>query len=308
MLGPGTAVNRGGFIYKPVTPDINQNNIAIAFSVARRVVDNYTGNALRIRVDTTGQPEHDIGFDSNGNLDVSAIATSSGSNNAYVVTLYDQSGNNKNASPDGNVAARQPQIYDGSDVIKINEKPAIKYTASEPYGGNGEHLSFDASSVSESDFSVFLAFKYDSGSNTQVALRFGSNVSSGYVGYGYITFFDPVPEGLDFSVISAYAGQLNDSYPYQDLGPRAFLANVMSITAGATSDRAKYFFNGSVLSTFPNIGTSALSSSSTLGAYSSSLYGLSLEGRISEMIMYGADKYDSASAIHADIKSFYSLY
>lgn len=305
MLGLGKSINKDGFVAEPVIPEIDQNNIAIAFSVARRVVDTYTGNALKIRVDTTGQPEYDIGFDSEGNLDTASIASNSGSNNAYVVTLYNQSGNNKHASPNGNVATEQPQIYDGSSVIKMNEKPAIKYTgttaATPP--GNSEHLNFDASSISESNFSVFLAFKYDNHPEYQMALNFGDGAGGtnyGWLGYSFNSSSD---------IRTAYAGDSGNGNPVffpQDLGSRALLANLMSITAGTTSNSGKYYFNGSVLKVFSHLGTNTLNATANLGGYD--IKSLPLRGRISEMIMYSADKNDSAASIHADMRNFYSLY
>ena len=301
MLGLGKGLSNDGFVPEPVVPEIDQNNIAIAFSVARRVVDTYTGNALRIRVDTTGQPEYDIGFDSEGNLDVASILSNSGSNNAYVVTLYDQSGNNKHGSPDGNVASEQPQIYDGSNVVEMNGKPAVKCTGAGGVG-NSEHLNFDASSISESNFSVFLAFKYDNHLVYQMALNFGDGV--GGTNYGWLGYSISSSE-----IRTAYAGDSGNGNPVfslQDLGSRALLPNLMSITAGTKSNSAKYFFNGSVLKVFSYLGTNTLNPIANLGGYAVS--SLPLVGRFSEMIMYSADKNDSAPAIHADMRDFYLLY
>ncbi len=69
---------------------------AAAYSV--RLLDkDYSGSCMRIRRDSDDS-ETDIGFDSSGDLDTSAIATHCGSANGYVVTWYDQSGNTNNAT------------------------------------------------------------------------------------------------------------------------------------------------------------------------------------------------------------------
>lgn len=94
---------------------------AAAYSV-RLLRTDYTGNALRVREDS-GNTETDIGFDSNGDLDIAAIASHCGSAKGYVVTWYDQSGNNINGTQ--STASLQPQIYNGTEVLTFNGKPAV---------------------------------------------------------------------------------------------------------------------------------------------------------------------------------------
>jgi hypothetical protein len=95
---------------------------AAAYSV-RKLDNDYTGSALRVREDS-GNSETDIGFDSNGNLDTAAIASHCGSANGYVVTWYDQTtgGNNLTQA----TAANQAKIYDGAAVLTRNGKPCIR--------------------------------------------------------------------------------------------------------------------------------------------------------------------------------------
>lgn len=101
---------------------------AAAYSV--RLLDkDYSGSCMRIRRDSDDS-ETDIGFDSSGDLDTSAIATHCGSANGYVVTWYDQAnigGTAKNLTQ--STSGNQPQIYDGSAVITENGKPMIKSAA-----------------------------------------------------------------------------------------------------------------------------------------------------------------------------------
>ena len=109
---------------------------AAAYSV-RKLDKDYTGYAMKVREDS-GDTEADIGFDSNGDLDTSAIATHCGSANGYVVTWYDQSGNSNNATQ--STVGNQPQIYNGTAVLSENGKPIITTSANAfmqtPYDGN----------------------------------------------------------------------------------------------------------------------------------------------------------------------------
>jgi hypothetical protein len=77
---------------------------------------------MRVREDGGGTFA-DIGFDENGWLDEAAIAAHCGANNGYVQTFYDQTGNGRNCT--SNSPTAQPQIYDGSVVLKENGKPAL---------------------------------------------------------------------------------------------------------------------------------------------------------------------------------------
>jgi hypothetical protein len=84
---------------------------------------------MRIREDA-GDTETDIGYDSNGDLDVAAIAAHCGTANGYVTRWVDQSGNGNHADqPVGGTGSNafQPQIYNGTAVITENGKPAVDF-------------------------------------------------------------------------------------------------------------------------------------------------------------------------------------
>ena len=93
----------GATTYNPATEscDLALDNIigtlAGAYSV-RKLHSGYTGNALRLRKDGASPDESDFGFNSDQELDTDAIETWLGSDNAWVVTWYDQSGNGNNFS------------------------------------------------------------------------------------------------------------------------------------------------------------------------------------------------------------------
>ena len=98
---------------------------AAAYSV--RQLANTAALAMRIREDGT-DTETDIGFDANGDLDTAAISSHCGSNNGFVVTWYDQSGNQNDAAQ--GTSGSQPQIYNGSAVITNNGVSALQFDSS----------------------------------------------------------------------------------------------------------------------------------------------------------------------------------
>jgi hypothetical protein len=148
---------------------------AAAYST-RRLYSLYTGAALRVRRDSD-DTEQDIGFDSNGDLDTSALATFVGSgNNGYVTKWYGQESSGGTGS--GKDAAQathgsQPQIYNGSSVVTLNGNPAI-YTA----GGcnlNTGNVNIGVSGDIDIDF--FGVLQNDSANGTTSSGLFGLGVA-----------------------------------------------------------------------------------------------------------------------------------
>lgn len=97
-------------------------NVVAGWSV-RKVRSAYTGYCMEVY---NGTSYSDIGFDSNGDLDVSAIETHCGSNDGYVSKLYDQSGNGHHAAQTD--TSLMPKMYDGASqsVFFENGKPQIQ--------------------------------------------------------------------------------------------------------------------------------------------------------------------------------------
>jgi hypothetical protein len=106
---------------------------AVAYSV-RRLFSGYTGAALRVRRDSDNT-EQDIGFDANGDLDVTALTTFVGSgNNGYIRTVYDQSqtgGTGSGTDITNSTPTTQPKIYDATSGLLtdgINGRALLTFT------------------------------------------------------------------------------------------------------------------------------------------------------------------------------------
>lgn len=100
---------------------------AAAYST-RRLRTTYTGNAIRVRR-SSDNAELDIGFDSNGNLNTSALLTHCGANNGFVVTWYDQSVSGFNQTQA--VALNQPQIVSAGAILLQGTRPAPTYAGTQ---------------------------------------------------------------------------------------------------------------------------------------------------------------------------------
>jgi hypothetical protein len=102
-------------------------NAAAAFSL-RKLRAAYTGNAIQIRR-SNDNATLDVGFDSLGNLNTSAITTFVGANSAFITIWYDQSGNGNNATQ--STAANQPNIVDSGTLRVFGTKNGILFDGSD---------------------------------------------------------------------------------------------------------------------------------------------------------------------------------
>jgi hypothetical protein len=99
---------------------------AAAYSL-RKLRRNYSGDAIRVRR-SSDNSEKEIGFDGD-TVDTQALTDfANGSADLYVVTWYDQSGNNRDASQ--STQADQPKIVNAGSVITKNGKPALDFDGS----------------------------------------------------------------------------------------------------------------------------------------------------------------------------------
>ena len=96
---------------------------AAAYSL-RLLRTAYTGPAVRVRR-SNDNSEQDIGFNSDGTLDTTALTTFVGANSAFVTTWYDQSGYGRHATQA--TAAHQPRIVNAGTIDTIGGRPAVRY-------------------------------------------------------------------------------------------------------------------------------------------------------------------------------------
>lgn len=123
-------VIRANAYYRPFAPSLLLDiypNAAAAYSL-RKLRSGYTGAAIRVRKDTTGQPELDIGFDANGNLDTVALKSWINLRDAYVTTIYDQTLRLRNLTQ--TTQTSQPRIALGGIIDRENGKPTMVFDGS----------------------------------------------------------------------------------------------------------------------------------------------------------------------------------
>ena len=180
-------INSEFLIYQPTDAPTSgllatYTGAAAAYSV--RQLSDKAVIALRIRRDSDDE-ETNIGFDSNGDLDTTAISDFCQTANGYVTRWWDQSTNGNHA--DQATDASQPQIYNGTAVITENGKPYLKYgflTTAVNFGT--DNWIFSACGNISNNTKLFFA---GSGSSYVGLAQSGSTSSTINSGAGTLTAF-----------------------------------------------------------------------------------------------------------------------
>jgi hypothetical protein len=256
---------------------------AAAYSV-RLLRTAYSGNAIRIREDS-GNTETDIGFDGDGNLDTAAIASHCGSANGYVVTWYDQSGNNIDATQ--STTADQPKRYDGATTATLleNGKPAPLFSGSQ-YLESSSTLT--ATLNSETIFTVCAAN----------STSFEMTAVVRYQGSGARRIYQPHYR-TNPDIVLSWANTAN--YTYQsslDTDQHLFTAYGGNPTSYAYMDGS-----GGTMTTQTGSNTSVV----TIGAFQGGA-AFDWRGTIQEHVVWHSDQHANRTGIEGNVNTYFSIY
>ena len=254
------------------------DDITAAYSV-RKLRNDYTGPAMRIRR-FSDNSEQDIGFDSDGNLDTTAITSFVGSNSASVVTWYEQSDQASDYNLTQATTSRQPRITDSSgNIFTLNGKPAIDDT-----NNSAARLSFNttfgnAPSAITQPFHTFSVVEYPS-----TADRILFDGETGDVR------------------ISAYYGGVYRMYAGSSVNTGTNQTNTQVLVDGSFNGTSSYLFENNVSQGLAlNIGTNGIFGFYLMGKNRSF-------GQTQEFLIYGADMTTNRANIADNINTHYSIY
>ncbi len=162
----GAGVDRLSF-----SPLLDDYPGAVGAYSLRQLSSTYTGGAVKVRR-SGDNAKQDIGFDSNGDLDVDAmtsfVTAGGGTEVGLVEVFYDQSGNGNNITNTFN-AAQQPTISFDTPII-VGTRPAMSF--------DGSDFMTTTNIISNTaDKTTFNVYKPDSTSGTIMDLS--SNTGTG---------------------------------------------------------------------------------------------------------------------------------
>jgi len=251
---------------------------AAAYSV--RQLANTAALAMRVREDGT-DTELDIGFDSNGDLDTAAISSHCGLNNGYVVTWYDQSGEQNDASQ--STTGSQPQIYNGTAVLTENGKPGLDFRDS-----TTSSLTFTDTNPK----TVFAVGINDNASNTNTEYFMLGGTSTAYSKISFNRTYSTDKS----AVVNNASGIL-----------------VEFGTAIDTTQKLVYASNDGTTQELAVDGATAVTATGTIddvnmiGSHRALSY-FSLMGKAQEIIIWTTDESSNRTGIETNINNYFSIY
>jgi hypothetical protein len=243
---------------------------AAAYSL-RKLDKDYTGDAIRVRR-ASDNTEQDIGFDGNGDLDTSALATFCSGTDGFVKVWYDQAGGN---DVEQTTTANQPKIYDSSTGVILDEDnnlPAAFFA--------GDYL--NSGTVSATGTATNFAVGNISGGSGNRALFYTPEV---------FNFFN----GTLWKFLTISTQVTYDSSSFDELGLHYFGANASqgfgALNGGSVTTNAQGAGSGTKIA----IGTQANN-------------GIPFYGYIQECIYYASDETSDRTGIETNINDYYDIY
>jgi hypothetical protein len=272
---------------KPLLLDLYPN-AAAAYSL-RKLRTAYTGSAIRVRR-SSDNTEQDIGFDSNNNLDTTALTTFCGAGNGFVTTFYDQSGLNLNLTQTS--ATAQPQIFASGSTILINNLPSLKFDGSNDFLNGGNILNIGTNS-----FTAFSFVSANAGNGTIYAKSLAT------VGGDRYALFHQTGNLYSWLITT---GTETASTLYPTPFKRLLTTQIIRGTSNTL------FADGSQIAINSSVSNYAISSSTRflMGAYNNATDTgiiLPLNGNISEIVIYLSNQSSNRTAIESNIKTYYGI-
>ena len=250
---------------------------AAAYSLQR--LDTSTENVVRVRR-SSDDAEADFTAEE---VAGGALAAYCGVGDGFVVSLYDQSGNGRDATQA--TAASQPQIVSNGSVLTSRSKPC---------------LSFNGSSTSLSN-----AWGQITGATARTTIAVYGNMAGGdAVSWGTVSAGGLSGLGGVGNAYRCYSGT-DQITAGTDGGVINLITNTFDGTSN--SDNSKLYLNGTkdpaaaVAGATENTGSSALEVGRRVGG--STYY----TGKIAEVIIYASDKSSDRAAIEANVASRYGI-
>lgn len=258
-----------------------------AFSL-RKIKTSYTGNCVRVRKDTTGQPEQDIAFDGSGVIDTVSLKSFVGGNSGYVVTWYNQEGS---GDAKQSTASRQPRIVNAGVVERENNKVCLRWT------NNTERLVADFPFNYVHPNTFFCVSKLSASTGISASVLFDSYGNFQHVFYSTGNTATP-NDKWSFAAGTTINGGTTD-------------ANIKLTTVLFNTTNSQFWING-VSNATGNTGTSALvdlSIGNIRGYPNPIATGYEWSGAIFELVFYGqVNQSSNRTAIESNINSYYAIY
>ena len=267
-------------------------NAAAAYSL-RKVRTAYTGNCITVRR-TSNNDTTNIGF-VNNYLDTATLKTFCSGTSCFVVTWFDQSGNNINARQATQVD--QPRIVNSGTLDKLSGLVDVNFISSD----------FFPITITLNDTVTIFSVHEDGTQVSSGSLHktiFGTNtdqILDNSTGYNYNKLREG-DNGFSFYIPSTGTEANNrilSSYAQASAQELVFAVNNQAVAELWKNNVSQ----GSVTG---NNRTSGFTNAYNIGR--SDISGRSYTGGIQELIIYRSDQTSNRSQIQTNLNTFYTVY
>lgn len=267
----------------------------------RKVNQNYTGAAIRVRKDTTGQPESDVGFVGN-ELDTAALKSFLNARSGFVTKWYDQSGKSPARDAAHTTSSEQPRIALNGVIERLNGKPSLRF-----YSGAAVRLPIsNAAAITNNGrhwnvFCVARAFNTGGGlSPTIISWLCNGSDNTRHGLFVNITANRYQVGGRKIAADALLSAVSNTNHSEAIKLISGFLDYNGTATLfenGAETAKNTSFHNGAI--------ENANASQVLIGARTTVQ---TINGNISEIIIYASNQLSQRTAIESNINAFYGIY
>lgn len=150
-----------------------QTGLFSAWSISRRLRTAYSGSIIRIRR-SSDNAEQNIGWNSSGFVDLSAISLFCGSGDGFVTTIYDQSGGSRNFTQ--STTTLQPIVYEAGTAVTRGGRLAAKFVAADArrMAVSSSTATYDFISSSGASFAIVSSSNDTAAAKFLIATRNGT--------------------------------------------------------------------------------------------------------------------------------------
>jgi len=252
------------------------NNSVIAYSL-RKLSNTYNGYCVKVRRSSDNTTQN-VGFNSDGIIDISSLLSFVGTGNGYVDTLYDQSGNGNNITQ--SILASQPQIVNAGSLYTCGNHYSI-------YCNTGAYMTRPC--LNFTDYSGYFVFKLQVQSGCPILFQNGTGNG---VGLGLLTL--NAHSAHERGVADHAFGSWDNAYDFNTV-IRKQSANKLNCSQRGNN----YTLTPSTVRT-----PSGIFWLFCLDGGASQFFG----GYFQEMIFFSDDKSSDTSRIKTNINTYYSVY
>jgi len=290
----------------PATPlmEFGDNFAGVtAYYSLRRFTIGEDNNAIRVRR-SSDDTEQDIGFDSNGDLDSTALLAfvgTGGTDNGFVTTFYDQTGNGNDAT--NATESEQPLVVSAGTLVEENSKAAVQFD------GVDNGLQSAAINTSFTNVSSFVVKKNEAASGVRSVVRIRPNGAVGTLdgisyeqigggsAYGPNTLFE-----ANGNAIQNPSGQ-GTSVIVQELSTLLFeQSQILAYRDGSLDQTISNVSTG----TAP-IGTCSVNQPLWIG-YNFDSNDRAFDGKFQEIILFTSDQSSNRTGIEGNINDHFDIY